>query len=251
MRETEGYRQVVTLRYVTAMPVTSQDSYGLPARQRQISKQGGERTLMNSTAVKLVGIPRESTELGDDWLNDLAGRAAAGDRQAAERLLATIHPAIVRYCRARIGRNAGTFSSADDAAQEACLGIYKSLPGYQPLGHSFKAFAYRIAANKVVDHYRRCRSDKETSFDTPPEDADPTANPESRFLGRESGEYVKRLLSHVSEREREIVVLRCVVGLSAEETAQAVGSTPGAVRVAQHRALAKLRALLERQRDAD
>jgi RNA polymerase sigma-70 factor, ECF subfamily len=32
-----------------------------------------------------------------------------------------------------------------------------------------------------------------------------------------------------------------VVGLSAEETAEAVGSTAGAVRVAQHRALARLK----------
>jgi RNA polymerase sigma-70 factor (ECF subfamily) len=42
-------------------------------------------------------------------------------------------------------------------------------------------------------------------------------------------------------KQREILVLRVVVGLSAEETAIAVGSTPGAVRVAQHRALNKLR----------
>jgi RNA polymerase sigma-70 factor (ECF subfamily) len=46
------------------------------------------------------------------------------------------------------------------------------------------------------------------------------------------------------EKQREIVVLRVVVGLSAEETADAVGSTPGAVRVVQHRALARLRKVL-------
>jgi hypothetical protein len=38
--------------------------------------------------------------------------------------------------------------------------------------------------------------------------------------------------------------LRVVVGLSVEETAEVVGSTPGAVRVAQHRALSRLRDLL-------
>ena len=43
------------------------------------------------------------------------------------------------------------------------------------------------------------------------------------------------------EKQREILILRIVVGMSAEETAEAVGSTPGAVRVAQHRALAKLK----------
>ena len=38
-------------------------------------------------------------------------------------------------------------------------------------------------------------------------------------------------------RQREGLILRLAVGLSAEETAQAVRSTPGAVRVTQHRAL--------------
>lgn len=49
------------------------------------------------------------------------------------------------------------------------------------------------------------------------------------------------LLRVLPEKQREILLLRVVVGLSAEETAEAVGSTPGAVRVAQHRALARLR----------
>ena len=44
--------------------------------------------------------------------------------------------------------------------------------------------------------------------------------------------------------QREILTLRVGVGLSAEETAEALGMTAGAVRVAQHRALAKLRKTL-------
>ena len=50
-----------------------------------------------------------------------------------------------------------------------------------------------------------------------------------------------KLLRLLPDKQREILVLRVVVGLSAEETAEAVGSTPGAVRVAQHRALGRLR----------
>lgn len=49
------------------------------------------------------------------------------------------------------------------------------------------------------------------------------------------------LLSTLPEKHREILILRLVVGMSAEETAAAVGSTAGAVRVAQHRAIAKLK----------
>jgi RNA polymerase sigma-70 factor (ECF subfamily) len=52
------------------------------------------------------------------------------------------------------------------------------------------------------------------------------------------------MLHRLPDRQREILVLRVAVGLSAEETAAAVGSTPGAVRVAQHRALARLREML-------
>ncbi|MCA1656063.1 MAG: sigma-70 family RNA polymerase sigma factor, partial [Pseudonocardiaceae bacterium] len=52
------------------------------------------------------------------------------------------------------------------------------------------------------------------------------------------------LLNTLPPRQREILVLRLIVGLSAQETATAVGLTPTAVRVTQHRALAKLRASL-------
>jgi RNA polymerase sigma-70 factor (ECF subfamily) len=52
---------------------------------------------------------------------------------------------------------------------------------------------------------------------------------------------MSRLLGVLPDKQREILILRVVNGLSAEETAEAVGSTPGAVRVAQHRALARLR----------
>jgi RNA polymerase sigma-70 factor (ECF subfamily) len=52
---------------------------------------------------------------------------------------------------------------------------------------------------------------------------------------------INELLEVLPAKQREILILRVVVGLSAEETASAVGSSPGAVRVAQHRALARLK----------
>jgi RNA polymerase sigma-70 factor (ECF subfamily) len=50
------------------------------------------------------------------------------------------------------------------------------------------------------------------------------------------------LLDRLPENLRELLLLRVAVGLSAEETGRALGMTPGAVRVAQHRALSRLRA---------
>jgi len=51
------------------------------------------------------------------------------------------------------------------------------------------------------------------------------------------------LLDRLPDAQREVLLLRVVAGLSAEQTAAAVGSTAGAVRLAQHRALARLRQL--------
>jgi RNA polymerase sigma-70 factor (ECF subfamily) len=61
-------------------------------------------------------------------------------------------------------------------------------------------------------------------------------------LDAESSARMNDLLRVLPEKQREILILRVVVGMSAEETAEAVGSTAGAVRVAQHRALARLKA---------
>ena len=52
------------------------------------------------------------------------------------------------------------------------------------------------------------------------------------------------LLKRLPEAQREILILRVAVGMSTEETALAIGMSPGAVRVAQHRALARLRTML-------
>jgi RNA polymerase sigma-70 factor (ECF subfamily) len=65
--------------------------------------------------------------------------------------------------------------------------------------------------------------------------------PEQRAVDTDAARRIAALLDTLPERQREILVLRLVVGLSAEETAQAVGGTAGSVRVAQHRALGKLR----------
>ena len=70
-------------------------------------------------------------------------------------------------------------------------------------------------------------------------------------IDSDAAERMNRLLAILPEKQREILVLRVVVGMSAEETAEAVGSTAGAVRVAQHRALARLKGELNGARRAD
>ena len=55
---------------------------------------------------------------------------------------------------------------------------------------------------------------------------------------------MRLLLLRLQPAQRELLLLRVAAGMSAEETGRALGMTAGAVRVAQHRAMQKLRALL-------
>ena len=170
--------------------------------------------------------------------------AVAGDSQARERLLAEIYPLVQRYCRGRLGRSEGIIGSADDIAQDVCLAVISALPNYQIKDLSFLAFVYGIAAYKVTDAFRaigRNRTDPVAELSDAPILSD---GPEQRLLAAELAERLGHLLHKLTPRQREVLVLRIAVGLSAEETAQVVGSTPGAVRVTQHRALNRLRGVI-------
>jgi RNA polymerase sigma-70 factor (ECF subfamily) len=177
-------------------------------------------------------------------LDVLARSAAGGDRQATSDLLAALRPRLVRYCRARI-RGADTYASADDVAQETLIGVLTALPSYRDEGHGFAAFAFGIAARKVADFFRKKGRDRATPVADLPDSADHRSGPEQAVLRTELLANVHALLGTLTQAQREILVCRVVVGLSATETGELLSLTPGAVRVAQHRALQKLRALLK------
>ena len=116
-----------------------------------------------------------------------------------------------------------------------------ALPRYKDQGRPFLAFVYGIAAHKVADAHRAAARNRSDPTDVVPERFSLAAGPEQMALDAEASARMNKLLAVLPEKQREILVLRVVVGMSAEETAEAVGSTAGAVRVAQHRALARLK----------
>ena len=176
--------------------------------------------------------------------HELVTSSMAGDQEAVATLFTWIRPAIVRYCRSRIGRSGSAYSSADDVAQEICMAVLGALTRYGDAPESFLPFVYGIAAHKVADHYRRAGRDRSDPSADVPDGIDNGASPEQQIMAADLRERLEALLATLPPRQREILVLRLVVGLSAQETATAVGLTPTAVRVTQHRALAKLRAAL-------
>jgi RNA polymerase sigma-70 factor (ECF subfamily) len=178
------------------------------------------------------------TEDGD--LRTLVGRAAEGDDAAAEALLTHLRPLVVRYCRGRLGRAPAADFAADDAAQEVLLAVLKALPRYRDEGRPFEAFVFGIASHKVAD-LQRAAFRTAIPTDVVPDSTDLDLTPEERVVQSGDTQLAKALLDRLPSNLRELLLLRVAVGLSAEETGRALGMTPGAVRVAQHRALARLR----------
>ena len=183
----------------------------------------------------------------DAELNRLAELASGGDRRALELLLGHIRPMVVQYCRARIGAGMLGSQSAEDVAQDVLLAVCGALERWRP-EKRVMAFVYGIASNKVVDAYRAAGRDRSMPTDVVPEEPDlENHGPEQAALHGGMVAELRELLDQLPEHHREILVLRVALGMSAEETAATVGSTSGAVRVTQHRALAKLRELAARR----
>jgi RNA polymerase sigma-70 factor (ECF subfamily) len=178
----------------------------------------------------------------DAELDELARRAAAGHRRSLELLLQQVRPLVVRYCRARIGVTIG-MATPDDVAQDVLLALYNALERWRPGETRVMAFVYGIASNKVVDAFRAAGRNRSVPTDMLPDAADAAAGPETIAVLSSQIAELRHLLEKLPEHHREVLVLRIALGLSAEETARTVGSTAGAVRVTQHRALAKLRQL--------
>ncbi|WP_246148050.1 sigma-70 family RNA polymerase sigma factor [Nonomuraea turkmeniaca] len=192
--------------------------------------------------VRLASRLPERTDGSD--LRELTSLAVQGDRSAIESLLGELRPMVVRYCRARLGRVTGQYHIADDVAQEVCIAVLSALPRYRDMGRPFASFVFGIASHKVADALRSSVRSAVPTQDLP-DGPDDGPGPEETVVRYIEVEHARRLLARLPENQRELLLLRVVSGLSAEETGNVLGMSPGAVRVAQHRALARLRQMAE------
>ena len=175
-------------------------------------------------------------------IGDLTELAMRGQPAAIDTLLRQIRPMVVRYCRARLGRISGHYHAADDVAQEVCIAVLSALPRYQDMGRPFVSFVFGIASHKVADAMRNAARMAIPTEDLP-DGPDDRPGPEETAVAYIEAERARALLARLPVHQRELLVLRVLSGMTAEETGQELGMSAGAVRVAQHRALARLRAI--------
>jgi len=164
------------------------------------------------------------------WEASAILRARHGDRKVFSRLTEPYRRELIAYCY----RLTGTLTEAEDMVQEAFLRAYKALDTFEGRA-SLRAWLYRIAHNLCLNHVQR-RPPLWRSLD---EVGEQGTAPDAEEAGQER-ENVRlgfvALVQSLPPRQRAALVLRDVLGWSAEETARILETTVPAVKNALARA---------------
>jgi RNA polymerase sigma-70 factor (ECF subfamily) len=193
--------------------------------------------------------------------DDVLERAARGDAEAVQQLLARHRDALKRMVAARLDRRVAARIDPSDVVQEALFEAARHLPGYlrdRPV--SFYPWLRQIARDRLVKlHHLHLRAGKRsvcreaTALPLPDESAlqlvallaAPAAGQSSLLERAELRALVHDALARLDEQDREVLVMRYLEQLSTREVAEGLGISEGAVKMRHLRALERLRPLLD------
>lgn len=136
----------------------------------------------------------------------------------------------------------GSAADAEDAVQEALISAYSALPRFRA-GAPFKPWLLRIVGNAARNRRRGAarRHRLAEQFAESLRIGGVAPSPEVEAETAEERTALLRAISHLREDERDVVVLRHLMGLDVAETAAATGCAEGTVKSRLSRALAHLR----------
>ncbi len=174
-------------------------------------------------------------ELAGRQLDELVEEAREGDADAWEVLYRRAHPSLLAYARRRLDD-----VQAEDAVSETMARAIKSIARFRCQGVDFTGWLFGIHRHVVADAQRARRFVSE-----PPERASDDPGPLEGLVRQDELGLVRAAFARLTSSDREVLELRVIAGLSADEAAIVLGKRPGAVRTAQSRALDRLRRLLQ------
>jgi RNA polymerase sigma-70 factor (ECF subfamily) len=168
--------------------------------------------------------------------------ARGGSRPALGAIYRDLYPGVLAYFRGRVP------SEAEDLASEVFLDVAGGLHSFTGDEPGFRGWVFTIARRRGIDATRKAtrRATTPVPLDVLSELPD-RSDPAAEAVARLGSDDSIALLSHLTQLQADVVLLRVVAGLTVEETATAVGRRPGAVRVLQHRAIRRLAKLLGEQ----
>jgi RNA polymerase sigma-70 factor, ECF subfamily len=155
---------------------------------------------------------------------DALRRASRGEADALDRLYRQYAPGVFAYVR-RMLRND---YDAQDVTQQVFVKLTTTLDKYDARRAGFSAWLLRIAHNAAIDHLRKQRL---TLLSDPLEATDDTEQSD-----RDDGRSLREAFRALSSAQREVLLLREVVGLTPREVAKRLGKSEAAVNTCHHRA---------------
>jgi len=165
----------------------------------------------------------------------LIAAAQAGDRRAIDELFARYEQKIYRYGL----RVCGDEESAREVLQETMLAAFRNLLGFR--GHAaLSTWLFQIARSFCIKERRGVRAMHALHADL----TDDAPTPELHARAREVGRALSSAIAQLPPDQREVLMLRDVEGMSAQEAAVVVGIEVRALKSRLHRARAALRTTL-------
>jgi len=201
-----------------------------------------------------LGTPRARSRPQADPDSDLLARVRAGEELAFVELVARHRGTMLRLARLHVASTA----VAEEVVQDTWVAVLRGLPGFE--GRStFRTWLLQILLNRarstgVREHRSIAVGDARPAVDPARFDANGAWSTPPRHWEEEIGErldaralasQLRSGLDGLPERQREVVMLRDVDGLSSHEVCSALDISEANQRVLLHRGRSRLRAALE------
>jgi RNA polymerase sigma factor (sigma-70 family) len=179
-----------------------------------------------------------SVQMAVDPCDASLAEAARSDPQAFGELYERYYTRVYRYVYHRLANP----TEAEDVTAAVFMKALEALPSYQSRRNTFAPWLFRITRNAVIDHYRRRRI--QTPIDGVEHQSD-EHDPAGYVLDCERSAELGALVRHLSDDQRDVVLLRFAGDLSFAEIGAVLKKNEPAVRMLLHRGLRKLKAVLE------
>lgn len=159
-------------------------------------------------------------------------RAQAGDGEGLHFLYVRFAPDVQRYVASFVRDN----HEAEDITQNVFAKLMTAIRKYEQREVPFAAWILRVARNAALDHMRAKRA-------IPTEEVRLTDSGSAQ-TSLDRGRDLRQALDGLPEEQREVLVLRHIVGLSPTEIATTLGKTESSVHGLHHRGRRTLQASL-------